>query len=109
MCVPYSFVVTAKGEIVDGKNKEHHTDICSDNGLQYDHVLKPEYQIWDRELKDVDKEVHYDPCNEMQLKSTHPRVFYKHTDSGLFLRNKYVNLIENHVKNKFSDWNLDIF
>jgi len=93
-CVPYSFAITASGEIFDGKNLEHHTDICAQNNLEYDRVLKPEYQIWNRQLKDMEPTLDYFTSNGKRC------AFVK---DGM-LKEKFYRIAENHVNKKFPDW-----
>ena len=93
MCVPYSFVITAKGEILDGKNMDHHTNICKQHGVEYDLVLKPEYKIWNRKLVDL----------EPRVSDVHMLEFKAFLKDGM-LKERYYNLAENHVNKKFTDW-----
>jgi len=95
MCVPYSFAVTKEGEIFFGRNMSHHTDICAENGLEYDRVLKPEYQIWNRELKDVTLSS-YEGAD-----ATIQRAFF---GSDGFLRNRFAEKVNSHVAERFPDW-----
>ena len=100
MCVPYSFVVTKEGDIVAYDNVQHHTEICERAGLDYDSVLKPEYQIWDKKLKDIEASnygLNVDP------------VFFKLGDNTLseehgFLKNKFATRIADHISSLFPNW-----
>lgn len=95
MCVPYSFAVTKEGEIFFGRNMSHHTDICAENGLDYDRVLKPEYQIWNRELKDVTLSSYEGADKTIQ------RAFFGNDG---FLRNRFAEKVNSHVAERFPNW-----
>lgn len=107
MCVPYSFCIDSRGKIYDGENLDHHTDICARHGLEYDRVLKPEYQIWNRELKDLDfnrfsigSRQQGNTLMMMELSLLKDPF----TDADGIVKDRFQKIAYGHVEKNFKDW-----